>query len=106
MFEQKEKDKNDILIENFACLLSQVINAKDVTPEIKEILVRHYMRFQKSHNIDREWAQISSELRPYSLKMTLPRSTGELYLALNNRHLTLNEIVGGQALLTGLLMKI
>ncbi|MBW9331386.1 hypothetical protein D9N18_08445 [Lactococcus raffinolactis] len=83
-----------------------MINAKDVTTEIKAILITHYMRFQKSHNIDREWTQISSELRPFALKMTLLRSMGELFMALNNRHLILNEIVGGQAILTGFLMKI
>ena len=101
-----QKDKNDLMIENFDRFLIQAIKAKDVTPEIKAILVTHYQRFQKSHNIDREWAQIASELRPYAIRMTLPRSTGELYLALNNRHLTLNEIVGSQAILTGFLMNI
>lgn len=58
------------------------------------------MRFQKSHNIDREWTQIS-RTQTLCTKMTLLRSMGELFMALNNRHLTLNEIVGGQAILTG-----
>ena len=106
MFGKKEKDKNNQAIENFDRLLTQAIEAKDVTPEIKAILVTHYQRFHSSRNIEREWAQISSALRPFALKMTLPHSTGELYLALNNRHLTLNEIVGSQAILTSFLLHI
>lgn len=104
MFKKNNKKSQDQIKcnEAFAQLLSQAIEAPDLTSDLKVILGRHAANFKHSQNIERVRAQLLSDLRPYALKRTLPHAIGELYLALGQRHLTLSEITAAQGFLMGL----
>ncbi|MCJ1972129.1 hypothetical protein [Pseudolactococcus carnosus] len=100
----KRKEKQVDAIKKFDALLTTAMGACDLIPEIEQILESHYKQFQKTQDVDRERARLCNALTPYAINRTLPKSTGELYLAFTQQHLTLDRIVRDQSLLTSLLM--
>lgn len=103
MFAER-KEKQVDTIKKFDALLTTAIGACDLIPEIKQILESHYKQFPKTQDEDRERASLCNALTPYAINRTLPKSTGELYLAFTQQHLTLDRIVQDQSLLTSLFM--
>ncbi|GFH41324.1 bacteriocin immunity protein [Pseudolactococcus insecticola] len=102
---RKEKEsRTEADLAQFKTLLAAAIAAPDVVGNvaIQDILQTHLRNVTKTGNIERELAQLTSDLGPLAIKQTLPHSTGELYLVLKQQKLSLTEIMRDSAMLYGL----